>query len=547
MEITIDQLLRQAADLGASDLHLTVDLPPQARIDGAIGPLLGYPIIDKEMMEELIGSLLTDDRRSSYAENRSVDFSHAVVGLARFRVNCFLERGRLAAVFRRIPEDIPTLAELSAPAVLLDFARSPRGLVLVTGPTGSGKSTTLAAILDLINSERQDHILTIEDPIEFVHKPKRCLVRQREVGTDTPSFAKALVDALREDPDVILVGEMRDLETIQTALTAAETGHLVFGTLHTSSAPSSVDRIVDVFPAGQQQQVRVMLAQSLVGIITQTLLPKTGGGRIAAFEVMAADNAVRALIRHQGGEQLRSVMQTQSQKGMQTMDRCLAHLVFRDQISADAAREKTQNIDEFEQLLTALRKGGDVAALPIVEADQLISMTPLPPPPPSLLGPEITMPPPPQNPPTAPGESVLDMPPPPQDGDNAPPPPQSPDTPAGVPMPPQDADTLVAMPPPPQNADTPVAMPPPPQNPDTPAAMPPPPEETADEMTADDAQKLSKEVDDDQTVAVVENNLGNSSKEGVPMPSLTNDPATELDDLPPIPLPPQDPQSPRFG
>ena len=534
MEITIDQLLRQAADLGASDLHLTVDLPPQARIDGAIGPLLGYPIIDKEMMEELIGSLLTDDRRSSYAENRSVDFSHAVVGLARFRVNCFLERGRLAAVFRRIPEDIPTLAELSAPAVLLDFARSPRGLVLVTGPTGSGKSTTLAAILDLINSERQDHILTIEDPIEFVHKPKRCLVRQREVGTDTPSFAKALVDALREDPDVILVGEMRDLETIQTALTAAETGHLVFGTLHTSSAPSSVDRIVDVFPAGQQQQVRVMLAQSLVGIITQTLLPKTGGGRIAAFEVMAADNAVRALIRHQGGEQLRSVMQTQSQKGMQTMDRCLAHLVFRDQISADAAREKTQNIDEFEQLLTALRKGGDVAALPIVEADQLISMTPLPPPPPSLLGPEITMPPPPQNPPTAPGESVLDMPPPPQDGDNAPPPPQSPDTPAGVPMPPQDADTLVAMPPPPQNLDT-------------PAAMPPPPEETADEMTADDAQKLSKEVDDDQTVAVVENNLGNSSKEGVPMPSLTNDPATELDDLPPIPLPPQDPQSPRFG
>jgi twitching motility protein PilT len=372
MEFTVDTLLRQATEARASDLHLRVGMPPMIRIDGDVTPAPGRPVLDKEMVEQLVGSILDEELKRLFYENKSVDFSHAVPGVARFRVAFFLQQGVMGGVFRRIPEKIPTLADLGAPAVLLDFARRPRGLVLVTGPTGSGKSTTLAAVIDVINRERFEHILTIEDPIEFVHPPQRCIVNQREIGRDAPTFARALRDGLRQDPDVILVGEMRDLETISTAITAAETGHLVFGTLHTSSAPSSIDRIIDAFPADQQQQIRVMLAGSLIGIVTQTLLPRADGqGRVAAHEVLVADNAVRAHIRHQQMEQVRSVLQTQSQKGMQTMDKALVYLVTQNIIAEEIARERTQNPDEFEQLLRTARRGGRIAPPNLVQPGQV--------------------------------------------------------------------------------------------------------------------------------------------------------------------------------
>ena len=357
----INRLLAYSTGQRASDLHLQMDRKPLIRVDGSLRDIEEYPVLDETAMTQLLQPLLNDDQKKQYRENKSVDFSHAVPGVARFRVNLFVQQGKMGAVFRRIPEKIPTLDELAAPAALLDFAKRPRGLVLVTGPTGSGKSTTLAATLDAINSTRADHILTIEDPIEFVHSSKRCLINQREIGRDCPNFARGLRDALREDPDVILVGEMRDLETMQLAITAAETGHLVFGTVHTSSAPSAVDRIVDAFPAAQQQQVRVMLAESLIGVVTQALLPRADGeGRVAAHEVMVVNNPVRNHIRKQETGHIRSVMQTQTKEGMQTLDRALVYLVAQNIVAEDVARGRAQHLTEFDQLLTRFRRTGEL-------------------------------------------------------------------------------------------------------------------------------------------------------------------------------------------
>jgi twitching motility protein PilT len=367
----IDQLLIQATALGASDLHLRVGAPPLMRLDSAIQPVPGRPVVASEDMEKLVGSILSDEHRKSFYENKAVDFAYAVPGVARFRVNFFLQRGRMGGVMRRIPETIPQLADLAAPKALLDFARKPRGLVLVTGPTGSGKSTTLASVIDVINTERQEHILTIEDPIEFVHPLRACLVNQREVGPDTPSFKRALRDALREDPDVILVGEMRDFETISIALTAAETGHLVFGTLHTSSAETTISRIIDVFPSNQQQQIRTMLASSLAGVVCQTLLPRADGqGRVAAHEVLVATTAVRSNIRENTLEQIRSHIQTGHQHGMQTLDRSLAYLVATNTVAEDVALEKAFDRREFNDMLTSLRQGRDVAIPQLVQHGQ---------------------------------------------------------------------------------------------------------------------------------------------------------------------------------
>lgn len=372
MDLSVDSLLTQATELKASDLHIRVSMPPMFRVNGDLGPAPGRAVLDQEGIKLLFNQILDEEMRKRFTEDKAIDFSYAVPGVARFRVALFLQQQEMGGVFRRIPEIIPTLADLAAPAALLDFARKPRGLVLVTGPTGSGKSTTLAAVIDVINRERSDHILTIEDPIEFVHPPQKCVVNQREIGRDAPSFARALRDGLRQDPDVILVGEMRDLETISTAITAAETGHLVFGTLHTSSAPSSIDRIIDAFPADQQQQIRVMLASSLVGIVTQTLVPRADGrGRVAAHEVLVADNAVRAHIRHQQMEQVRSVLQTQSQKGMQTMDKALVYLVTQGVVSEEVARERTQNPDEFEQLLASVKRGAKIAPPNLIQPGQV--------------------------------------------------------------------------------------------------------------------------------------------------------------------------------
>ena len=300
--------------------------------------------------------ILSTEQQKLLEINRNIDFAHSIPGLARSRVNVFFQRGTLGAAFRLIPADIKTLEELGIPTTLHALTEKPRGLVLITGPTGSGKSTTLAALIDEINRKRSEHILTIEDPVEFVHRHKRCIVNQREIGPDAPSFAEALRAALREDPDVILLGEMRDLETISTAITAAETGHLVFATLHTQSAPSTVDRIIDAFPAAQQEQVRVQLAATLEGICTQTLLPTPGGsGRVPALEILFPDDAVRNLIRQGKVEQVYSVMQTGSSKGMQTMEQSLADLVLRKVIALDDALARSSRA---EQLLGLLERAG---------------------------------------------------------------------------------------------------------------------------------------------------------------------------------------------
>lgn len=329
-----------------------------------------------EVMESVLGEILEPGQAEELEREKAVDFSYRT-DEHRFRVNVFRAGGDLGAVFRLISEQAPTLAELRAPVTLLEMARETRGLVLVTGPTGSGKSTTLAAMIDLINSERAEHILTIEDPIEFVHKGKQCLVTQREIGRDAVDFPSALRHALREDPDVILVGEMRDLETISIALTAAETGHLVLGTLHTSSAPGSVDRIIDAFPGNQQHQARIMLANSLVGIVTQSLLPRAdGSGRAAAHEIMMATNPVRALIRKQDAAQMRSVLQTNIHEGMQTMDRALAGLVANGTVSEDLARKRVENLDEFEMLLKSARSGKEIPSVPAIEPGHISQTMP---------------------------------------------------------------------------------------------------------------------------------------------------------------------------
>ena len=361
---SIDDLLEAMVALGASDLHLTVGTTPAVRMRGELERLDGMPVLTAEVTQQLLYRVLSTGQQKQLEITRQIDTSYAIPGLARFRVNVYFQREALAAAFRVIPEELKTLEELSLPSSLAELAMLPRGLVLVTGPTGSGKSTTLAAMIDEVNRNRTDHILTIEDPIEFVHRHKRCIVNQREIGVDATSFGEALRAALRQDPDVILVGEMRDLETIGTALTAAETGHLVLGTLHTQSAPGTVDRIIDVFPAEQQEQVRIMLAGSLQGIITQALLPTAdGNGRVAALEILLPDDATRNLIRQGKVEQIYTIMQTSSGRGMMTMEQSLANLVLRRVITLEAARGCSSRPDQLEGLLERSGYEEPVAAL----------------------------------------------------------------------------------------------------------------------------------------------------------------------------------------
>ena len=354
----IDALLEQMLELDASDLHLTVGTAPAFRIRGELTPAADTDSLDAEATRQAIYSILTSEQQKQLELDRQIDFAYSLPGVARFRVNAFFQRGSIGAAFRLVPGEIRTLDDLGLPPVLHTLAEKPRGLVLVTGPTGSGKSTTLAAIVDEINRTRHDHILTIEDPIEFLHRHQGCIVNQREIGTDARSFAEGLRAALRQDPDVILVGEMRDLETISTALTAAETGHLVFGTLHTQTASSTIDRVIDVFPPSQQQQVRIMIANSLQAVVTQALLPTAdGSGRVAALEILLPDDAVRNLVRQAKVEQLYTVMQTSSSRGMQTMEQALADLVLRQVVSFEEALARTTRV---EQLIGILERAGVV-------------------------------------------------------------------------------------------------------------------------------------------------------------------------------------------
>jgi twitching motility protein PilT len=349
---SIDDLLKQMKALDASDLHLTPGAEPVVRVRGDLERLEGIDKLTPNSCRELLYRILSTEQQKVLETKRNVDLAYSVPGVARFRVNVFFQRASVSAAFRMIPTEIKSLEELGLPMQLADFAEKPRGLVLVTGPTGSGKSTTLATLIDRINRTRADHILTIEDPIEFLHWHRRCIVNQREIGADATSFADALRASLREDPDVILVGEMRDLETIGTALTAAETGHLVFATLHTQSAPQTIDRIIDVFPAEQQDQVRVQLAGALQGVVTQTLVPTADGrGRIAALEILVPDDAVRNLIRQGKIEQIYSVMQTGSGRGMQTMEQALADLALRGVVTKDVALSRSTRPDQLVGLI----------------------------------------------------------------------------------------------------------------------------------------------------------------------------------------------------
>jgi twitching motility protein PilT len=352
LTFSIDDLLEQMVARKASDLHISVASPPAVRVRGEMERLEGYDQLSGEDTQQLLYRILSSEQQKQLEIKRQLDFSHSVPGLARFRVNVYFQKECVGAAFRMIPDELKTLEELGIPATLHLLAEKPRGIVLVTGPTGSGKSTTLAALIDEINRNRAEHILTIEDPIEFLHRHKRCIVNQREIGPDATTFAEALRAALRQDPDVILVGEMRDLETISTALTAAETGHLVFGTLHTQSAPSTIDRIIDVFPPEQQEQVRIMIANSLQGVVTQTLIPTADGvGRIPSLEILLPDDAVRNLIRQGKVEQIYSVMQTNTSRGMQTLEQSLAELVMRQVITKDVAMGASSRPDQLEGLL----------------------------------------------------------------------------------------------------------------------------------------------------------------------------------------------------
>ncbi|MGC1330992.1 type IV pilus twitching motility protein PilT [Pseudomonas sp.] len=344
MDIT--ELLAFSAKQGASDLHLSAGLPPMIRVDGDVRRI-NLPPLDHKQVHELIYDIMNDKQRKDFEEYLETDFSFEVPGVARFRVNAFNQNRGAGAVFRTIPSKVLTMEDLGMGDVFRKITDVPRGLVLVTGPTGSGKSTTLAAMIDYLNNNKHHHILTIEDPIEFVHESKKCLVNQREVHRDTLGFSNALRSALREDPDIILVGEMRDLETIRLALTAAETGHLVFGTLHTTSAAKTIDRVVDVFPAEEKSMVRSMLSESLQAVISQTLLKKIGGGRVAAHEIMIGTPAIRNLIREDKVAQMYSSIQTGGALGMQTLDMCLKDLVARGVIGRDAAREKAKTPDNF--------------------------------------------------------------------------------------------------------------------------------------------------------------------------------------------------------
>ncbi|MDO4872224.1 MAG: type IV pilus twitching motility protein PilT [bacterium] len=350
-DLRIEILLEEIVRKNASDLHLQVGLPPMMRLDGALIPFAGYTNLNSEQVEKLVFSILDEDQQRILNKDKEFDFSFAFGDLGRFRVNAFHERGNLAASLRLIPNNIKSVTELGMPPVIQTFADYPRGLVLVTGPTGSGKSTTLAALIDKINTEKAKHIITIEDPIEFTHKSKRSAIVQREVHYDTYSFSAALRSALRQDPDVVLIGEMRDLETISAAITIAETGHLVFATLHTNSAAQSIDRMIDVFPPHQQPQVRSQLANILMGICAQRLIPAIGGGRVVAAEVLVANPAVRNVIREGKSHQLDTIIQTGGDQGMQTMDRTLVKLVQTGVITYDNAREYAVDLTEFERLM----------------------------------------------------------------------------------------------------------------------------------------------------------------------------------------------------
>jgi twitching motility protein PilT len=347
----IELLLEEVVKRDASDLHLQVGLPPMIRIDGALGPVSGVQALNEETLENLVFSLLDEDQKQILMRDKEFDFSFAFGDLGRFRVNAFHERGNIAAALRLIPSEIRTVEDLQLPPVINKFTEYPRGLVLVTGPTGSGKSTTLAALVDKINREKAMHIITVEDPIEYTHQSKRSVVVQREVHYDTFSFSAALRSSLREDPDVVLIGEMRDLETIAAAITIAETGHLVFATLHTNSASQSIDRMVDVFPPHQQPQVRAQLGNMLQAICSQRLVPALSGGRIAAAEILVATPAVRNIIREGKNYQLEAVIQTGAEHGMQSMDRTLANLIHGGTISYEEARNYAVDLEELDRLM----------------------------------------------------------------------------------------------------------------------------------------------------------------------------------------------------
>ncbi|HEV2912322.1 MAG TPA: type IV pilus twitching motility protein PilT [Pyrinomonadaceae bacterium] len=369
-QITLSELLKKLAELGGSDLHITTNTPPQVRVDGHLRPLEGYRPLSSADTKQLAYSVLTDAQKHRFEESLELDFSFGVKGLSRFRANIFNQRGAVGAVFRAIPYEIKPFEKLGLPPVVKQMCDKPRGLILVTGPTGSGKSTTLAAMIDKINTDRHEHILTIEDPIEFLHNHKSCLVNQREVNADTRGFAEALRTALRQDPDVVLVGEMRDLETIESALRIAETGHLTFATLHTNSAASTINRIIDVFPSDQQAQIRAQLSLVLEGIMCQSLLPRADGqGRCMALEILVPNSAIRNLIREDKVHQIYSMMQTgQDKYGMQTFNQALASLYHKRQITLDVAMQRSSNTDELKDLIergSGLNNGnGSSAAAP---------------------------------------------------------------------------------------------------------------------------------------------------------------------------------------
>ncbi len=359
MPLDFADVLLEVIDRRASDLHITAGAAPTVRVRGRLVPMEGFPVLTPNDTREIIYSILSEGQRQKFENNWQIDFAYQIPGQGRFRVNAYFQRSAVGAAFRLIPFDVVPFETLGLPPVVAEFANKPRGLVLVTGPTGSGKSTTLASLIDVINANREEHIMTVEDPIEFLHTHKKCLVNQRELGSDATSFGEALKAALRQDPDVILVGEMRDLETIGTALTAAETGHLVFATLHTQDTPQTIDRIIDVFPPEQQGQVRAQLSVALQGIMTQTLLPTAdGAGRCVAAEVLVPTPAVRNLIREAKTHQIYSVLQTGASHGMQTMDASLAQLVRTGKINRQLAESRAHAPEELRRLLTGVGAGG---------------------------------------------------------------------------------------------------------------------------------------------------------------------------------------------
>jgi twitching motility protein PilT len=375
MEFDFSEVLTRMVNERASDVHLTSGFPPAIRVRGRVAPMEDYPSLGPQQTREVVYSILNDDQRKRFENSKQLDLAYSIPGVGRFRINAYFQRGAISAAFRLIPHDILGLEELQLPPILEEFTRKPRGFVLVTGPTGSGKSTSLAAMIDLINATREEHILTIEDPIEFLHRHQKCIVNQREIGTDALDFASALRAGLRQDPDVILVGEMRDIETISTALTAAETGHLVFATLHTQSTSQTVDRIIDVFPAGQQNQVRMQLSIALQGIVTQQLLPTAdGSGRVAACEVLVPTPAIRNLIREGKTHQIYSAIQTSGSTGMQTMDSHLAQLVRMGKVTRSLAEQRAAVPEELRRLMG--NAPPPVQAAPAPDGASLAGVTP---------------------------------------------------------------------------------------------------------------------------------------------------------------------------